>query len=541
MNRPTNTDNRNITALTALYCRLSKDDDGDGDSDSITHQKEMLLSYAQRNGFFNTEFYIDDGYTGTNFDRPDFKRMMCDIEDGKVKTVIVKDMSRFGREYLQVGTFTELIFPERGVRFIAVNDGVDSDKGYNDFIPFRNIINELYAKDTSRKIKTYVNSKGNNGKSLTNLPPYGYVFDKNDINVWHIDDSAAAVVRRIFSEFVAGKPVSQICRDLTADKVLSPMSYKRLYTLKNKCENIPDDKLCKWNSSAVLTILDNSIYIGELVNFKTASPSFKSKKRVFTPDSERKVFTDHHEPIIDRETWDAVRNLRKFKRKRTKRNTTPLFAGFVFCADCGAKMTYLSRSDNKNDAYICSSYRRNIHACTIHYINENVLKKLVLEKLQAVTDFARSSEKEFLSIACKASESASKRKKKSASNLMAKAQKRENELNTLVSALYEDKVTGNISIEVFNRLSEKYLTELHQLEDKKQELTDKADKLDKQKADVGSFVKLVKTYTEIDDITPELLGMFIDKILVYQAEKVDGKRTVKVDIYFKGLGNVNLF
>lgn len=539
MNRPTNTDNRNITAL---YCRLSKDDNGDGDadSDSIIHQKEMLSNYAQTHGFFNTEFYIDDGFTGTNFERPDFKRMMCDIEDGKVKTVIVKDMSRFGREHLQVGTFTELIFPERGVRFIAVNDGVDSDKGYNDFIPFRNIINELYAKDTSRKIKTYVNSKGNNGKSITNLPPYGYVFDKTDINVWYIDDSAAAVVRRIFSEFVAGKPVSHICRDLTADKVLSPMSYKRLYTFKNKCENIPDDKLYNWGVSAVLTILDNSIYIGELVNFKTTSPSFKSKKRVFTSDSERKVFANHHEPIIDLETWDAVRNLRKFKRKYTKKQTTPLFAGFVFCADCGAKMTYLSRNDDKNDAYICSSYRRNIHACTTHYINENVLKELVLEKLQAVTDFARSSEKEFLSIAYKASESVSKRKKKSASNLMAKAQKRENELNTLVSALYEDKVAGNISIEVFNRLSEKYLTELRQLEEKIQELADKVNKLDKQKADVGGFVKLVKTYTEIDDITPELLGMFIDKILVYQAEKVDGKRTVKVDIYFKGLGNVDL-
>lgn len=535
------TANRNITAL---YCRLSRDDDTDGDSNSIKHQKEMLLSYAQRNGFINTEFYIDDGYTGTNFDRPDFKRMMCDIEDGKVKTVIVKDMSRFGREYIQVGMYTELIFPERGIRFIAINDGEDSDKGGNDFTPFRNIINEWYAKDTSKKVKAVIKARGNSGKSLTTVPPFGYIFDENDRNIWMIDERAADIVRRIFSEFASGKTIADICRGLNDDGIPSPRNYKRLYTLKNKRTDIPKDELCSWIISSVMKIIDNPIYIGKVVNFQTASPSFKSKKRIFTDESERVVIDNHHEPIIDQALWDAVKNIRtRCRRKYTKHGDSPLFAGYLFCADCGAKMSYASKI-TKNDGYVCSTYRSKrkgkVEKCSSHYIVTHVLEDLVLEKLRSVTDFVRYSEKEFLSIAYKASESVSEREKKSASSFMAKAKKRENELNTLLSTLYEDKVVGSITIEVFNRLSQKYLTEQHQLEEKIQELTEKVERLAKTKADAKSFVRIVKNYTEITKITPEVLAMFVDKILLHKAEIIDGKRTVKVDIYFKGIGNMDL-
>lgn len=534
-----NTANRNITAL---YCRLSRDDDIDGDSNSIVHQKDMLLNYAQRNGFFNTEFYIDDGYTGTNFDRPDFKRMMCDIEDGKIKTVIVKDMSRFGREYIQVGMYTELIFPERGIRFIAVNDGEDSDKGSNDFTPFRNIINEWYAKDTSKKIKAVIKSRGTSGKSLTTVPPFGYLFDENDRNIWTIDERAAGIVRRIFSEFASGKTIADICRELNGDKIPSPLNYKRLYTIKNKRTDIPNDELCDWSVSTVTKIIDNPIYIGKVVNFQTTSPSFKSKKRIFTDASERVVIDDHHEPIIDQALWAAVKSIRERCRRRyTKHGDTPIFAGYLFCADCGAKMSYLSRI-NKNDGYVCSTYRskRKVEKCSAHYIVTNILEDLVLEKMRSVTDFVRNSEEDFLSIAYKASESVSKREKKSASSFMAKAKKRENELNTLLSTLYEDKVAGSITIEVFNRLSEKYLTEQRQLEEKILELTEKIEKLEKAKADANSFVKIVKNYTDIDKVTPEVLAMLVDKILLHKAEIIDGKRTVKVDIYFKGIGNMDL-
>lgn len=535
-----NTANRNITAL---YCRLSRDDDFEGDSNSIVHQKEMLLAYAQKNGFFDTEFYVDDGYSGTNFERPEFKRMMCDIEDGKVKTIIVKDMSRFGREYLQVGTYTELIFPERGVRFIAVNDGVDSDKGDNDFTPFRNIINEWYAKDTSKKVKAVIKSKANAGKSITNFPSYGYIFDENDIDNWLIDDTAADIVRRIFSEFISGKTISDIAHRLSADKILNPLNHKRLYTFKNKRASFGDNAY-KWCPSTISWILDNEIYIGTVVDFKTYSLSYKSKKRIPTPESERKVIPNHHPPIIDPDTWNAVRNLRKFKRKYTKNNDIPLFSGYVFCADCGARMSYFSRSrlrknGSSNSGYMCSTYKRR-DGCSTHYIRDEVLKELVLERIRSVTDFVRNSEKEFLSIVSKTSENVSKREKNSVSKNMAKAQKRENELNMLLSALYEDKVAGSITIEAFNRLSEKYLDEQHQLEEKMGELNEKLEKLDKVKADVSGFVKLVKSYTEVTEVTPDILAMFIDKILIHKAEKIDGKRTIKVDIYFKGIGNMDL-
>lgn len=535
----TNTANRNITAL---YCRLSKDDDNNGESNSIIHQKEMLLSYAQRNGFINTEFYVDDGYTGTNFDRPDFKRMMCDIEDGRVKTVIVKDMSRFGREYIQVGMYTELIFPEKGIRFIAVNDGEDSDKGSSDFTPFRNIINEWYAKDISKKIKSVIRSKGTSGKSLVTTPPFGYLFDENDSNIWIIDERAAAIIRRIFTEFVSGKTVSDIRRGLIKDKIPSPMSYKRLYTLKDKHTDIPNDALYNWSVGSITRIIDSPIYIGKAVNFVTTSPSFKSKKRVFTDPSQQVVVDNHHDPIIDQELWEAVRSVReRCRRKYTKYGNLPLFSGYLFCADCGAKMSYMNSVGNKGSGYVCSTYRkRKEEKCSSHYIMSHIIENLVLEKMRSVTDFVRNSEEEFLSIAYKASESVSKREKKSVGSLMSKAQKRENELNTLLSALYEDKVAGNITIEVFNRLSEKYLTEQHQLEEKIQELTERIEKLTKTKADTDSFVSIVKNYTEISSVTSEVLAMFVDKILIHKAEIIDGKRTVKVDVYFKGVGNVDL-
>lgn len=536
-----NTANRNITAL---YCRLSRDDDTEGDSNSIVHQKEILSAYAQRNGFFDTEFYVDDGYSGTNFERPEFKRMMCDIESGNVKTVIVKDMSRFGREYLQVGTYTELIFPERGVRFIAVNDGVDSDKGDNDFTPFRNIINEWYAKDTSKKIKAVIKAKANAGKSTVNVPPYGYIFDENDIDNWLIDDAAADIIRRIFSEFISGRTISDIVRRLSADKIPNPLSHKRMYTLKNK-RNLESlgDKAYKWSSSTVCWILDNQTYIGTAIDFKTYSQSYKNKKRIPTSESEQKVIPNHHPPIIDPDTWDAVRNLRKFKRKYTKYNDIPLFSGYAFCADCGARMTYmrkekLNKNGSSNSGYMCTLYKRE-RTCSVHYIREEILKGLVLERIRSVTDFVRNSEKEFLSIVSKTSESVSKREKNSASKVMAKAKKRESELNMLLSALYEDKVSGNITIEVFNRLSEKYLDEQRQLEKKISELNEKLEKLDKTKADASCFVKLVKSYTEVAEVTPDILAMFIDKILIHKAERIDGKRTIKVDIYFKGIGNVD--
>lgn len=268
--------------------------------------------------------YIDDGYSGTNFERPDFKRMINAIEDGLIKTVIVKDMSRFGREYLQVGMYTEVFFPSKGVRLIAINDGVDTSKGDNDFTPFRNIINEWYAKDTSRKIRVVINARGKGGKSITTLPPLGYVFDENDTDKWIIDSRAAKIIRKIFKDFAKGKTISNICRSLNDGNVLSPTAYKQKYVFKVRKNDLPDQE-SKWVPSSVLGILDNPVYIGKIVNFKTYSTSFKNKKRLVNPVENRLIFDNHHEPIIDIELWETVQQLRQGRRKSCKRHAKPRY------------------------------------------------------------------------------------------------------------------------------------------------------------------------------------------------------------------------
>lgn len=527
--------------ITALYCRLSRDDDTDGESNSITHQKEMLLRYAEQNGFKNTQFFVDDGYTGTNFDRPDFKRMINAIEDGLIKTVIVKDMSRFGREYLQVGMYTEIMFPEKGVRMIAINDGVDTSKGDNDFTPFRNIINEWYAKDTSRKIKAVINAKAKSGRSTANVSAFGYVFDPNDINHWLIDERAAEVVRRIYAEYASGSKISVICQKLNDDHIISPLSYRQLYVCKEKKTDIPQEKLYGWNWRTVEDILDNPIYIGQAVNFKTYSVSYKNKKRLKKPENERMVIPNHHEPIVDVDIWETVHRLRQGRRRYNYHDEIPLFAGFAFCADCGAKMRSCRSDASGTDYYRCSAYAASGgKQCTTHYIKTSVLTELVLERLQALTTFAKKYEDEFAQIAYKASDSLSEGKKKSLSKIIAETQKRLKTLDKLLSALYEDKVTEKISIETFNRIADGYVAEQTQLENNLKKLIDEANCLENKQTDISSFVSTVKSYTEITELTPALLAEFIDKILVHSAEIVDGKRIVKVDIYFKGIGNIQI-
>lgn len=527
----------NSQEITALYCRLSRDDDLQGDSNSIVHQKSMLMQYAQTHHFPNPQFYIDDGFTGTNFERPDFKRMINDIEDGTVKTVIVKDMSRFGREYLQVGMYTEIFFPEKFVRFIAVNDGVDSSKGDNEFTPFRNIINEWYAKDTSKKIKAVFKAKGMSGVSLCPIAPYGYM-RKDSNGSFIIDPYAADIVRSIFADFASGKTISQIASNLRENKVLIPKAYKRQTGLYNVTE-VSADRCYEWSPKTIVSMLDNYVYIGTIVNFKTYAPSFKNKKRIRNEIENCVIFENAHESIIDPDTWEVVRKLRNGKRRRPNTGEVALFSGHIFCADCGAKL-YLTRyTTNRNaDSYNCSSYRKQKQPCTSHRIKESILKEIILSELQEITAFAKMHEKEFINILQNGSQNETEQQKKYLNKDMSLAKKRLQELDTIIARLYEDNVTGKITLEVFNRLSSIYVSEQTELQKTVAVQAAKLAKLSEKQDNIDSFLRVVKKYTEITELTPALIGEFVDKIIVHEKNKK--QRTQQIDIYYKGVGTINL-
>lgn len=527
----------NSQEITALYCRLSRDDDLQGDSNSIVHQKSMLMQYAQSHHFPNPQFYIDDGFTGTNFERPDFKRMINDVEDGTVKTVIVKDMSRFGREYLQVGMYTEIFFPEKFVRFIAVNDGVDSSKGDNEFTPFRNIINEWYAKDTSKKIKAVFKAKGMSGVSLCPIAPYGYM-RKDNKGSFIIDPYAADIVRSIFADFAGGKTINEIGRNLRDSKVLIPKAYKKQSGLYN-VPDVPADKCYDWNSTTIVGILDNYAYIGTIVNFKTYAPSFKNKKRIRNSIEDCVTFENAHEPIIDPDTWETVRKLRNGKRRRPNIGELALFSGYIFCADCGAKLYLTRHSANRDsDSYNCSNYRKQKKPCTSHRIKESVLKEIIISELQEITAFAKMYEKDFINILQNGSQNEVEQQKKYLNKDVTLAKKRLQELDTIIARLYEDNVTGKITLDVFNKLSSIYVSEQTELQKTAAALVAKLAKLSEQQSNIDGFLRVVKKYTEITELTPAILGEFVDKIIVH--EKSKKRHTQKIDIYYKGVGTINL-
>ena len=383
--------------ITALYCRLSRDDELKGDSNSIKNQKAILQKYADDNGFRNTEFFVDDGYSGTNFDRPDWKRLSALIDDGKIGTIIVKDMSRLGRDYLQVGMYTEMVFPNADVRFIAINNGVDSINGTeNDMTPFINIFNEFYAKDTSRKIRAVFRAKGQAGKPLATNPPFGYIKDPNDKNHWIIEEKAAAVVREIFDLCIAGYGPSQICGVMMQKGYMNPTAYMRSIGVQ-----IPDNRTVgddyTWQPATVSHILSRQEYIGHTVNFKTYRKSYKCKKMLYNDPAEWQVFENTHEPIVTKEVYDIVQRIRSGKRRRTPMGEMPLLSGMVFCADCGRKLYQVrGRNMTQKEYMVCSGYRKIRGACTSHSIKNEVIENLLLEKIRNILLYISRHEDTFV-------------------------------------------------------------------------------------------------------------------------------------------------
>ena len=529
-----------VEAVTALYCRLSRDDELQGDSNSIINQKKILQKYALDHGWKNIRFYIDDGISGTTFNRPGFQEMIADIEAGIVKRVIIKDMSRLGRDYLQVGMYTEIMFPEHDVHFIAVNDGVDSKQGDNEFTPFRNIINEWYAKDTSKKIRAVMKVKGNAGEHLTTNAPYGYMKDPANPKQWVRDNDAANVVYDIGLYVMDGYGPSQIARLLKQRKILTPAAY---YESKGiNCNVKPQDDPYGWNASTVAHILDRwREYLGHTVNFKTTKKSYKSKKKIQNPESEWVIFENTHEPIWTESIADAVRLARQTRRRPTKMGELGMFSGMMFCADCGSIM-YQCRATGfrrEQEYYLCAGYRKSRDICgSTHSIRTVILEELILQNLCKVVSYAREQEDQFVKMVMDMDEKERSKGLAKKKKLLTDAEKRISELDRIFKHLYEDNITGKLTDERFKKLSADYEAEQAALQAQANSLREEIQEEESKCANVERFLSIVRKYTEIPELTPHILHEFVEKIVVHAATDPHSKtnRKQEVDIYYKGIG-----
>ena len=526
--------------ITALYCRLSQDDKLEGDSNSIINQKKILQKYALEHGYTYFRFYIDDGISGTTFNRPGFQEMISDIEAGIVKRVIIKDMSRFGRDYLQVGMYTEIMFPEHDVHFIAVNDGVDSAQGDNEFTPFRNIINEWYAKDTSKKIRAVMKVKGNAGEHLTSNPPYGYMKSPDDPKHWIKEDEPAQVMYEIGLYIMDGLGPSQIARKLKERKILTPAAYYESKGMKTNVKKQGDPYA--WDSSTIADMMGRwREYLGHTVNFKTRKKSYKSKKTIQNPESEWAIFENTHEPIWTEAMADAARLARQTRRRPTKMGEMGMFSGMMYCADCGSIMYQCRATGFHRDQeyYICSGYRKGKDVCgETHSIRTVILEELILDNLREIVSFARQHKERFVQMVMDMDLKERNKGLAKKKRLLADAEKRIAELDNIFKRLYEDNISGKLTDERFRKLSQDYEGEQGGLKNQVLLLREEIEAVESKSANVDRFLSIVDRYTEIPELTPHILHEFVEKIVIYAATDPHSKvnRRQQVDIYYKGIG-----
>ena len=537
--------------ITALYERLSRDDDLAGDSNSIINQKKYLEGYAAQQGYENVVHYTDDGYSGGNFERPAWKQLVSDIEAGKVAHVLVKDMSRIGRDYLQTGFYTEVLFRQYDVHFVAVGNNVDSnDQNSNEFAPFLNIMNEWYLRDLSRKQRAAIKVKGESGKPTTNCAIYGYKKAPGDKYSWYIDEEAAAVVRRIFRLTVEGFGPGEIARILYEDKVETPAVYlakKGIGIWKSK-DDFPNPY--NWSSFVVARIISKPEYMGHTVNFRTHKISYKDKKAKKNSEDEWLIFENTHEAIVDKETWELAQKLRMTKKRHDSLGEANPLTGLVYCADCGAKMyNHRSRGGSKckpypYDFYECSAYklgqRNHTKACRGHFITTKNLQALILETIRAVSTYAISNREEFekklrAESKLRQAEAAKETKRKLNRDL-----KRISELDTIIKKLYESLALGKITDERFDSLIKEYEDEQNNLWEAAEEAKRLLSSFEEDNEKVDSFVELAQKYTDFTELTTPMINEFIDKIIVHAPEKIDGDRVQQVDIYLKFIGRFEL-
>ena len=528
----------NENRTTALYCRLSQDDGREGESNSIVNQKALLNEYARKNRFKNLRFFVDDGYSGTTFDRPAFREMEKMIENGEIGTVIVKDMSRLGRNYLQVGMYTDIVFPENDVRFIAINDNVDSAVQTEfDMTPIRNFCNELYARDTAKKIKSTFKMKGESGKHLTTNPPFGYIKDKEDKDKWLIDEPATIVVRKIFDLCANGFGPLQIAKRLRAEEVLIPTAY---YAQR-------DGKLYErdpfnWDQKTVAGILERVEYLGHTVNFKTTSKNYKSKKRIQNPSEKQLIFKNTHPAIISEELFETIQKIREGKRRPTATGKMSLLSGKVFCADCESKLHYCTTNgfEAKQDFFTCANYRSNMGSCSAHYIRNVTLCNMVFKHIKKMLVYVQQFEETFVRDQMERIDNAMAMSISKAKIDVVTLRRRDEDLNTLFKRLYEDMVSGRITAERFDMLAGEYEQEQKELKVKILELEDLIENGETQTKDLKQLLANVRKYTDPQELTAQMVNDLVDKIIVHAPDKSSGHRKQKIEIYYNAVGIIDL-
>jgi DNA invertase Pin-like site-specific DNA recombinase len=529
------------TKKTILYERLSHEDGRENESVSIENQKAYLEEYAVKNGFTNLVHMADDGYSGTRWDRPAFMKMMDEVDRGNGGVILIKDMSRLGRDHLRVGLILEQL-REMGVRLIAVAESIDTDKGEDDFMPFRNIIAEWHARDTSRKIKAIFGARTAQGKRVTGACPYGYMHDPNDRQEWVIDPETAPIVKRIFQSIINGKGVTHIADELTTEGILTPNAYWKS-TGARVSRGAHNDNPARWSASTVIVILIKEDYMGWKVLNKTAKESYKSKKRQNTPDN-KLIFKDSHPAIIDEETWNVVQRLRGTKRRVYKLSGEPNpLTGVLFCADCGDKMYHKQGATGRtkpHNEYVCTSYRHYSKQCTIHYIRAEVMEKLILEAIRRTSQYARENEAEFMKRVREEADLQQEAAVKESRKKLTKSKRRREELSGLIKKLYEAYAADKIPEKHFTDLLTGYDTEQTTLDGEIEKMQIEIDRYNTDSVRADKFLELVKRHTEFTKFSAALLNEFIEKVIVHEADKSSGRREQKIDIYLNYIGKFEL-
>ena len=544
---------KNIEELiTALYCRLSvediKDEDGkkkkkekEDESNSISNQKQILLDYCKKHGYTNTMFFVDDGISGTSFDRNDFNRMQRMVEEGKICRIIVKDLSRFGREQVEAGRLTQIVYPSLGVTFISIQENINSSTGEGmEMLPFYNIFNEWYAAQTSKKIRAVWQSKADNGKRVSPVVPYGYKKDETDKEKWLIDEPAAEIVKKIYSLCLAGKGPLQIAKQLEREKVLVPTAY--FESVGRKTRNATPLDPYAWHPSAVVGILENRQYTGCAVNFKTTTVSYKVHTRIINPVEDYQIIPNMQEPIINEDIWLRVQELRKSRRRNTATGRTSLFSGLVYCPDCGSKLHFCASKSLRRDQefFRCANYKDGRGSCKIHFIRDVVLEKVVLEAIKNLADFVKCHEPVFLYMLARKNDAMRQQERKRLERVIERGTRRISEIDKLIEAAFERNVLGKLEDDRYERMVKNYAQEQRELITEVQESKVVLQKAEQQVVDLRLLLRTLRELTEVKELTPTLVNSLIERIEVHNNDKSSGHCYVKVDIYFTAAGMIDI-
>ncbi|MBQ3553660.1 MAG: recombinase family protein [Clostridia bacterium] len=530
-----------IEKITALYCRLSQDDGIDGESNSISNQKEILMQYAKLHKLPNPRFFVDDGISGTTFERNGFKEMQALAEAGQVGIIVVKDLSRFGRNYLEVGKYLEITYPTLGIRFIAIQENVDtSQNGGTEMMPFHNIFNEWYAAQTSKKIRAVWKSKADRGERISPTIPYGYMKSPDNPKQWIIDEAVADNVRYIFKLCLDGLGPTQIAKRLTREHILTPTAYFMSIGKAVSNKNITDQY--KWVTETVKRILSNRQYTGCTVNFKSTILSYKVHKKIENDESDWQIIPNTQEAIIDEDTFNRVQELRNSRRRNTATGRTSLFSGLAYCADCGSKLYFCASKsiDEDKEFFRCSAYKDNTGSCTIHFIRNVVLEQIVLETIQKVAEYISQFEPVFLYLFAKKHKLSKQQDLKVAKLKLLQSKARIEEIDRVLTKLYEDNALGKITDERFEKLSATYEKEQRELADNVAKAEIDIINAEQDNIDLKVFLKTIRKCTDLKELTPAIVNTLIKKIYVHNAEKIDRRKKVKIDIEFVAVGLISI-